>query len=295
MSNLPASIRKKLAEEYTLVPGRLNTELKGGDGTIKLGIELDDGVIIETVLLSDGKGRKTACISTQAGCPVGCVFCKTGTLGFRRNLSASEIAGQFLYLKSRAPETTHIVVMGMGEPLLNPVELRKAINFFTEEAGLNISKRRITISTCGIERGIEELLDKGPHVRLSLSLNSANEGLRKRLMPRARDSLFNLKNQLLKYRDIHRITLEVVLLRGINTGKDEARAITDYNLGLDAHINLIPWNKVEGLEFEGRELERPGNREIEDFASELKKMGLKVTVRMGKGGSISGACGQLGR
>ena len=294
MSNLPIALRKELAEKYHLIAGEPITELVDPDGTLKLALRLDDGFVIESVILADGEGRKTACLSSQAGCPMGCVFCKTGTLGFYRNLSAREITGQFLQLKKRAPNISHIVVMGMGEPLLNPEELRKALLFFTEEEGLNISKRRITLSTCGIKNGILELAEQGPDVRLALSLTTAREGLRERLMPSVTDSLASLKKVLLVYNKKHRITLEMVLLGGINTTTADADAAADFSRGLDVMINLIHWNPVEGLQFDGLPLKPPSSREIADFARALESRGLKVTVRMGKGCSIGGACGQLG-
>ena len=294
MSNLPASLREQLSENYVPVAGLPVTELSDPDGTVKLALELDDGNRIESVILSDGKGRKTSCLSSQIGCPMACVFCKTGTLGLKRNLSSQEIAGQFLHLRKIAPEITHIVIMGMGEPLLNLGELRKALLYFMEEGGLNISKRRITISTCGIEKGIIDLTEQGPDVRLALSLNSARQDIRERLMPGVKDSLAAIKNQLLRYQKKHRITLEMVLLKGINTGTIEADAIKDYCQGLNVVINLIPWNPVQGLEFEGVPLEPPGKGEVANFASELENRALKVTQRLGKGCSIAGACGQLG-
>jgi len=272
------------------------------DGTVKLGISLEDGAVIEAVILRDGEDRKTACISTQAGCPAACVFCKTGALGFRRNLLAAEIAGQFLMLKRREPEISHIVIMGMGEPLLNLDELRKALLFIMESGGLNISKRRITLSTCGIEKGILDLAHNGPDIRLALSLTTARQELRERLMPLSRaNPLPRIREALLRYQETRkrRITLEMVLLGGINMGSADADALADFVRagtpeGLDAVINLIPWNPVEGMEFEGRPLRAPIARETADFAAALERRSLKITRRIGKGLGISGACGQLG-
>jgi len=295
MSNLPVSLRAELAEKFELVPGRLHTELRDGDGTVKLGIALADGAVIETVLLSDGKGRKTACLSTQAGCPVGCVFCKTGMIGFRRNLAAAEIAGQFLRLRHIESGISHIVVMGMGEPLLNLDELRRALVFFSDPGGLNISKRRVTLSTNGIEKGIIDLTDNGPDIRLALSLTTAREELRKRLMPGS-GPLPGLKKALLAWQKKRkrRITLEMVLLGGINTSLVDAKACAGFAAGLDAVINLIPWNPVEDVVFEGARLRIPPAKETSEFASTLESLGLKVTRRREKGLGIAGACGQLG-
>ena len=307
MSNLPVSLRKELAETFSLFSGEVSSELRDPDGTVKLGIRLEDGAVIEAVILRDGGDRKTACLSTQAGCPAGCIFCKTGMLGFSRNLSAREIAGQFLQLRRREPDISHIVIMGMGEPLLNLEELRKALDFIMESGGMNISKRRITVSTCGIEKGILDLTERGPDIRLALSLTTAREELRRRLMPVTQANPLPLvREALLRYQKKRkrRITLEMVLLGGINTGIPDAEAAADFVRSgppLDAVINLIPWNQVEGradsgqsLEFEGRPLRSPAPRETADFTAALESRGLKVTQRIGKGLGISGACGQLG-
>ena len=295
MTNLPVSLRAELAAQYELVSGGLQSELADSDGTVKLGIALADGAVIEAVILSDGKGRKTACLSTQAGCPMGCVFCKTGMIGFRRNLDSREIAGQFLRLRRRESGISHIVIMGMGEPLLNLDELRKALDFFSEPGGLNISKRRMTLSTNGIEEGLIDFTEHGPDIRLALSLTTAREELRKRLMPGS-DPLQGLKNALLGYQKKRRrrVTLEMVLLGGVNTGLADAKACAAFAAGLDAVINLIPWNPVEGVEFDGGPLRPPSARETSEFARALESLGLKVTRRTGKGLGIAGACGQLG-
>jgi 23S rRNA (adenine2503-C2)-methyltransferase len=297
MSDIPLPLRKALAEKFTPLSGSPAEELRDSDGTVKLRITLEDGVNIEAVILEDRKGRKTACLSTQAGCRMGCVFCKTGRLGFKRNLEAAEISSQFLHLLRKAPEISHAVIMGMGEPLLNLEELRRAAGFMAFPEGLNVSKRRITLSTCGIVPGILDLAGKGPGVRLAVSLTSGRQELRKRLMPIAETyPLPALKESLLQYQEKtkRRITLEAVLLGGINTGPEDAGAIADFAAGLETVVNLIPWNAVEGLSFEGKPLRSPGQREVAAFAAALEKRGLKVTRRMGKGSGISGACGQLG-
>jgi len=301
MNNLPLPLRKELAEKYTLYPGEVSSTQRDTDGTVKLGISMKDGAVIEAVILKDGKDRKTACISTQAGCPAGCVFCKTGKIGYKRNLTAAEISSQFLHLLKHSSENekeiSHIVIMGMGEPLLNLPELRKAIDFFTDKNGLNISKRRITVSTCGIVKGIIDLANNGPDVRLAVSLATARQELRSRLMPvSAENPLPLLKESLLEYQRKmkRRITLEMVLLKGLNTGVQDAKAVKEFARGLDAVVNLIPWNAVDDLQFEGLPLCAPTQREVGDYAAALENEGLKVTTRIKKGRGISGACGQLG-
>ena len=311
MNNLPLQLREELPSRFILRPDAADAIFYGTDGTVKLvlkfantgGISKDAGNIlsdaeIEAVLLTDNSGRKTACLSTQAGCPSGCVFCKTGSMGFLRNLDSGEIVEQFLRLKDIAEKLSNIVFMGMGEPLLNLRELRRAIGVITCDKGLRFSKRRITVSTCGIAEGIKNLADNGPDVRLALSLVTADEVLRQRLMPvTANQPLHKVKEALLHFqnRGGGRVTLEIVLLGGINTGKKDAAAIVVFAQGLDATVNLIPWNPVEGLEFEGRALREPAQDEITAFTGRLEEAGLKVTRRFRRGRGVTGACGQLGR
>ena len=297
MTNLPLSLREELSGNYSLLALELSGESPGDDGTLKLGMKLKDGAVIEAVILRDGKNRKTACLSSQAGCPAGCVFCKTGRLGFKRNLNFKEIVSQFLLLKKKESEISRIVIMGMGEPLFNLSDLRKAIDFFTASSALNISKRRITLSTSGIVEGILDLANNGPDIRLAVSLVTAKEDLRNRLMPISRENpLARLKEALIEYqrKRERRVTLEMVLLAGINTDSSEAEAAAGFAKGLNAVFNLIPWNPVSGLEFEGRPLQCPCKKEIASFAAALESRGLKVTRRIEKGRGISGACGQLG-
>ena len=199
MNNLPLELRKELAERYTLRTHAAVETHRGSDGTVKLTIQLADGAWIEAVLLADGK-RYTACLSTQAGCPAGCVFCKTGA-AFLRNLDSGEIVEQLLLLRDIA-DISNIVIMGMGEPLLNLAELRRALAVITGKEGMRFSRRRITVSTCGIAAGIADLADNGPTVRLALSLTTADEGLRRRLMPiTAKEPLGRVKEALRYFQD----------------------------------------------------------------------------------------------
>jgi 23S rRNA (adenine2503-C2)-methyltransferase len=297
MTDLPLSLRAELKERYSLYSGEVSGEFRDPDGTIKLQITLRDGYRIETVLLTDGEGRKTACLSTQAGCPAGCVFCRTGALGFRRNLNSAEIAGQFFALKRLAGDIANIVFMGMGEPLLNLEELRRTVAVLTADKGLGMSPRRITVSTSGIVAGLRDLAENGPRLRLALSLTAADEGIRGRLMPVTKaNPLPAVKEALRLYQDRtgQRVTLEVVLLGGINTGPRDAEALAVFARGLETVVNLIPWNPVEGMRFEGELLREPEAAEVERFGGQLEKLGLKVTRRYGKGRSVGGACGQLG-
>jgi len=294
MKNLPLELRGELAKRYTLRTHVAVETHRSSDGTVKLTIQLADEAWIEAVLLADGK-RYTACLSTQAGCPAGCVFCKTGAQ-FLRNLNSGEIVEQFLLLRDIA-DISNIVIMGMGEPLLNLAELRRALAVISDKKGMNFSRRRITVSTCGIVQGINDLADNGPGIRLALSLTTADEALRRRLMPiTASHPLGKVKEALRHFQDSGggRITLEAVLLGGINTRGEDAASIAQFARGLDAAINLIPWNPVKGLSFESKPLQEPAPEEIEAFTRRLEALGLNVTRRYRRGRGIMGACGQLG-
>jgi 23S rRNA (adenine2503-C2)-methyltransferase len=306
MNNLPLRERKELADRFILRPPSIHEAFCGEDGTVKLAIEFSDGARIESVLLSDQAGRRTACLSTQAGCPAGCVFCKTGA-GFRRNLSSAEIIEQFLLLKdsvlksageaeNSAHPISNIVIMGMGEPFLNWGEVRNALLAISCGRGMNFSLRRITVSTCGIADGIYALADECPVTRLALSLTTADEALRRRLMPIAEGQPLRKLKEALSYfqkKGGGRVTLEAVLLGGINTRDEDARAMAEFAAGLDTVVNLIPWNTVKGLEFEGKPLRQPTASEAADFTRRLEAFDLKVTRRLRRGRGILGACGQL--
>jgi len=328
MRNLPLPLREDLSERFFVRPETVVKINSDNDGTAKMVFQFEDrgagnnsAVEVEAVLLSDRAGRRTACLSTQAGCPMKCVFCKTGSAGFLRNLDSAEIVEQFFQLKEFAEKreeesaaigggatgtavsgqpplpVSNIVVMGMGEPLLNLAELRRAIAVITDPQGLNFSRRRITVSTCGIAEGIDDLADRGPDVRLALSLTTADESLRRRLMPVTENqSLDKVKAALRRFQDKGgmRITLEAALLGGINTRSDDAAAVAAFAKGLDVSVNLIPWNPVAGLEFEGKPLREPSAAEVESYAACLESFGLKVTRRFRRGRGVAGACGQLG-
>ena len=312
MTDIPNSLRTELKERFRLFSGSV-VSCHEDAGTMKTVIILEDGQKIEAVLLSDGKNRFTACLSTQCGCPAGCVFCKTGALGFKRNLNYNEIVEQFFFLTSLAAanEKTqkkeehlkekhiidNIVIMGMGEPLLNLAHLRKAISILNDPSGLNFSRRRITVSTCGICGSLFDIAENGPFVRLALSLTTADEILRQKLMPvTAANPLQRVKEALILFQRNGggRITLEIPLLGGINTRDQDAVSITRFAEGIDSVINIIPWNPVEGLEFEGSVLREPSKKETVEFIKKLENLGLKVTTRLRKGRGVLGACGQLG-
>ena len=329
MTDIPASLQKQLHEQFAIFSGSVTACHEDAD-TKKIVITLQDGLKIEAVLLNDGKNRLTACISTQAGCPAGCVFCKTGSLGFKRNLERGEIVEQYLHLKriiEELPRTDanqyeqeeevfspnqkkakkndkkieehvidNIVVMGMGEPFFNLDNLRKAIDYFNDKAGLNFSRRRITVSTCGVCEGLFEIAGE-PFARLALSLTTGDEELRERLMPITKSNPLDKVHKALKlFQDNGggRVTLEVPLLGGINTRDKDAKSIAEFAKGLDTVVNIIPWNPVSGFVFEGKSLCEPSKNETAAFIKSLESFGLKITSRLRKGQRIMGACGQLG-
>ena len=293
MTNLSKDLRGELEEKAVLRSTAVSQILTDSDGTVKLQVSLSDGLAVETVLLTDRKNRKTACVSCQAGCAMGCAFCRTGQLGLARSLTAGEIVEQFLALEKHAGVLDNIVFMGMGEPMMNLENVRKAIAVLTSKDGRALSSRRITISTSGVIRGIHDLADNGPKIRLAVSLTTADSDLRGKLMPVSRaNPLPELREAIGSFskKTGKRVTLEAALIHGTNTSRESARNLIRFARGLDVHVNLIPWNPVEGLEFS-----EPDAKECMDFAAELEKAGINVTLRTRRGREIGGACGQLGK
>lgn len=295
MTNLSLDLRNQLKDKAILRCTTLENILKDPDGTIKLQIKLSDGNIVETVLLTDKEDRKTACVSCQAGCGMKCAFCMTGTLGLSRNLLPAEIVEQFLYLEEIAGKLNNIVFMGMGEPMQNLSGIRKAVEILCHKNGRNLSSKRITLSTCGVVKGIYDLADNGPNIRLAVSLTTANEDLRKELMPVAtakENSLSELRNAIKYYAEKSgkRVTLEAALLAKTNTDRESAQNMINFAKNLDVNVNLIPWNPVSILPFE-----EPSNNEVHNFVKQLEDAGINVTLRTRRGRKIGGACGQLGK
>ncbi len=292
MINVPKRIKEELQyQRCTLFSSQIIDEKIDTDGTAKLGIRLQDGAVIESVLLTDEHDRKTACLSSQVGCAMGCAFCSTGTMGLIRNLEASEIVEQFHHLQNRFGSISHIVYMGMGEPLANFEAVRTSIKILHHETGVNIGLRKITISTCGLAEGIRQLAEKGPHVKLAVSLAAADNQLRSTLMPiNNAYPVEELQAAMQTYQKAtgRRITLEYVLLAGINDTRKAARELISYSRALHVIINLIPWNPGAGLEFTS-----PSADSIKRFAEYLEEAGVQVTRRYRRGRGVNGACGQL--
>lgn len=290
MTNLPQELRESL-KDFPVLSTEISKEAVSDDGTSKLTLKLHDNRYIESVLLIDENERRTACLSSQAGCAMGCTFCKTATMGLLRNLSAGEIVEQFLHLQSRYGNISNIVFMGMGEPMANLEEVIKSINILHDPKGQNIGLRKITISTSGITRKIRELANIELPVRLAVSLISADEVIREELMPVAgKEPLKQLKESLIYFqrKTKKRITIEYVLMSGINDRKEDAVKLRHFVNDLKVIVNIIPWNPVEELPYQ-----EPDEKTVSSFISMLEDLSIPVTKRYRKGRSVNGACGQL--
>jgi len=293
MTNLPTSLIRCLEESFSIYTSEVLLKLEDEDST-KIAIKLKDGNIIEAVLLIDDAKRATACLSSQVGCPLACSFCKTGSLGFNRNLEAHEIVEEFFYLQKIAKKRIeNIVFMGMGEPCLNLDALKKAILILTDKEGIALSKKRITISTAGLIKGIYKIASWDAPPRLAVSLTVAEHEKRIRLMPIEKTNPLDKLKEAIKYfskKTKKRVTLEVALIKGVNTSKDMIKKMIEFTVGLNVLINLIPWNPIPNIN-----MESPSKKEVAYVKSELEKAGVRVTIRKRRGANIGGACGQLGR
>lgn len=292
MSNLPQQMRDHLAAHHRTVGSTLVSRHPDEDGSLKCRIRLADGALIEAVALVDEKGRKTACLSTQVGCGMGCAFCGTARMGLRRSLQAHEIVEQLLLLRREVDTVSNVVFMGMGEPLQNLEAVRRSVEIVGHPEGCAIGIRRMTLSTCGIAAGILDLARNGPPLRLAVSLVTADEELRSRLMPGAQTytGLKALKTALLGYQRAagKRVTLEIVLLAGINDRPRDARLLAEFIPPLRVMVNLLPWNPVGDLPFA-----RPPRASVERFANSLRQRGIRCAQRYRRGGKVGAACGQL--
>lgn len=286
MQNLPRDLRQALAE--SLLPELLveTTEQVSTDGTRKYRFELADGQRIESVWIPSGE-RGTLCISSQAGCPAKCSFCATGAGGYFRNLSPAEIVAQWAFV-ARKHSVTQIVFMGMGEPLLNYDALAGALRLLTQR--FRFSSRRITVSTVGIPRGMKALARDFPQVRLALSLHSAVDETRNEIVPvNRKHSVAVLRRTLQELGDIRRVSIEYVLLGGVNASEKEAKALARFARGTVGHINLLPFHPFPGAPHTALD-----PTEMRRFKKQLESAyDGAVTIRKSRGLDIAGACGQL--
>lgn len=295
MTDLPKSLRIRLAERFDLWHTEIIRHTTAGDGTEKLLLQLAKGGQIECVLLRD-KARRTICISTQVGCGMGCVFCASGLDGVDRNLTTGEILEQVLRLQHLlAPEErlSHVVVMGMGEPLANLDALLPALEFTHRADGLAISPRRITISTVGLPAAIRRLARTTPLYRLAVSLHAPNDELRTRIVPvNDKIGLGEILDSTEDYFQVsgRRLTFEYVLLADLNDRPEHAHQLVKLLAGREALVNVIPYNPVDGLPYR-----TPHQSAQHTFRDILERGGIRVRFRHRKGDKIDAACGQLRR
>jgi 23S rRNA (adenine2503-C2)-methyltransferase len=295
MTNLPQAVRDELTAAFALWTTTIVRHTRADDGTEKLLLGLADGGQIECVLLRD-EVRRTICISTQVGCGMGCVFCASGVDGLARNLTTGEIVEQMLRLQTLlAPDErlSHIVVMGMGEPLANLDALLPALDEAGREDGLGISARRITVSTVGLPKPMRRLADAGARYRLAVSLHAPNDKLRREIVPTAEKiSLADILAEADHYFELsgRQLTFEYVLLGGLNDAPSHAKELADLLGDRTAMVNVIPFNPVEGLPYH-----TPSAAAQQTFRGILESRGLTVHFRHRKGDAIDAACGQLRR
>ncbi|MCC6236767.1 MAG: 23S rRNA (adenine(2503)-C(2))-methyltransferase RlmN [Dehalococcoidia bacterium] len=302
---LPAALRARLEERFRIAPPEVLARVTSEDGaTTKVLLDLGGGAAVEAVRMaydpedasSAGRARVTLCVSTQVGCAMGCTFCATGQQGFTRNLTTSEILAQVLHFVREADgdpsrRVTNVVFMGMGEPLANYAHTLEAVRWLVDERGLHLRQRGITISTVGLRSGIRRLVAEGLQVNLTISLHAPDDELRRELIPAAAgttiDELVESAREYIAATG-RRVTFAYALLDGVNDGEEQARRLASRVRGLQAHVNLIPYNPTAG---EG--LRRPTRERVRAFLRTLQSLGVNATVRIERGAAIAAACGQL--
>ena len=300
MSNLPPILRAALAERFCLRPLDVVEVNESSTGTTRKFLSrMQDGHLVESVIIPAAVGRGgahsdriTLCVSSQVGCAFGCKFCASGLLGFTRNLTASEILGQIVAAEEvSGKRVNNLVFMGMGEPLANMDNLLKALDIILDQQALNIGARHITISTSGNVPGLQRLAAYGKPLRLAVSLHGATDEVRSRVMPVNRKwPLGQLLPALREWNKTgkHMITLEYILIQDVNADMEQARVLARVARDLNAKVNLIPYNTVEGLPWV-----RPSETHCKAFCQALINERIPVTMRYEKGHDINAACGQL--
>lgn len=292
MSNLSVKFREKLAGEFVLNPLHIEKkQLSKKKDTAKYLFKLPDGNYIESVWMKYHHGN-SVCISSQVGCRMGCTFCASTLSGLARNLSAGEMLSQIYEIQRETGErVSNVIVMGMGEPLDNYDNLIRFVKLLSDQDGIRISQRNITVSTCGLVDGIRKLMKEKLQITLAISLHAPNDDIRQQTMPVARR--YSMDELLLACRDYfqetkRRITFEYSMIRGVNDSAEQAVELAGRLRGLNCHINLIPLNEVKE-----RSCSRSRQTDIERFKKILEKQGMNVTIRREMGSDIDAACGQL--
>jgi 23S rRNA (adenine2503-C2)-methyltransferase len=295
MTNLSKETRLFLEDHFSINHIAVDNIQRSSDGTVKNAVKLHDGLVVESVMIPT-ESRTTACVSSQVGCAMGCTFCATARLKKQRNLNPDEIYDQVAAISRESEllyghKLTNIVFMGMGEPLLNYENVMKAIDKITSDEGLGMSPRRITLSTVGIPKMIKRMADEQVKFNLALSLHSAIDEVRSKMMP------VNISNNLDELMDSlqywhhktgNRITFEYVVWKGINDKQKDIDALVQYCKQVPAKVNLIEYNPIDDGEFE-----QASPIIIEQYVSELEKNGIIVNIRRSRGKDIDAACGQL--
>jgi 23S rRNA (adenine2503-C2)-methyltransferase len=299
MTNLPKALREALSTAVNLRTMTISRVEGSADTTQKLLLKLHDGRFIETVLIpaspalyGEKSDRLTLCVSSQVGCAYDCKFCASGLAGFTRNLSAAEIVEQVVQAEAHSGQRIdNIVFMGMGEPLANYSNLTRAIEVLNAEWGVGIGARRMTVSTSGLAPQIKKLADIPLQIRLAISLHGASDEVRNQIMPvNQKYPLDELFEALIYWKQHHkqRLTFEYILIAGINDSLEQAKWLVKRARSVDAKVNLIPYNTVDGLTWE-----RPDESQQEAFLKVLVDAGVPATLRREKGHDIAAACGQL--
>ena len=294
MTNLSTALRDKLEQEYTLTALKMvRVQESSLDGTRKYLFELGDGKLVESVWMKYHHGN-SLCISSQVGCRMGCAFCASTIDGLERSLTPSEMLDQVYAATLLTGERiSNVVVMGIGEPLDNYQNLLKFISLLTDENGLHISQRNITVSTCGLVREMRMLADEKLQITLALSLHASTDEKRRKLMPIANKYSIKELMDVCRYyfeKTGRRITFEYSLVKGVNDGEEDANTLSKLVKNLNCHVNLIPVNPVSERNFV-----QPDTKNVTVFKNNLEKYGINVTIRREMGRDIDGACGQLRR
>ena len=294
MTNLSKALREKLEQSYEIRKvSMLERQVSALDGTNKFLFELYDGNVVESVLMRYKHGN-SVCISSQVGCRMGCRFCASTLDGLERNLTPSEMLGQIYEIQKISGERVfNIVIMGTGEPLDNYENFVTFIHMISDEHGLNISQRNITVSTCGIIPNMKKLAEENFQITLALSLHGSNQEKRKKLMPVANKYELTDVLEACDYyfkKTGRRITFEYSLVHGVNDTEEDAEELIRILKPRNCHLNLIPVNPIKERDFE-----KPTRQHAEKFKNKLEKNGINVTIRREMGSDIDGACGQLRR
>tara|TARA_B100001758_G_C18414194_1_gene618161 strand:- start:3626 stop:4672 length:1047 start_codon:yes stop_codon:yes gene_type:complete len=295
MTNLSKTIREDLDKNFKINNALVNFHKRSKDGTIKNSIKLHDGLFIESVLIPT-KSRITVCVSSQVGCSLNCKFCATSLLKRMRNLSADEIYDQVVLMNKQSiayykKSLTNIVFMGMGEPLMNYKNVIMAINKITQSEGLAMSAKRITLSTSGIPKMIKKMADDNVKFGLAVSLHSASQSIREKIMPFSKNFPLNELKDSLEYwykKTKLPVTLEYIVWKGINDDKDDILSLISFCNKIPSKVNLIEYNAIGNPNFV-----QALNSKIMEYKNELEKANITVTVRSSRGKDINAACGQL--